>query len=113
METSWRSRLPPAVLLEHLFDAADGSHEVGGLVGHKNGLLVVVLRHLGEHLDVLLGDEVAGGVGALAYGLGDLVDGNGLGFGLADACLGLTLGDEDGLLLVGFGPVDGRGLLAL
>ena len=71
------------------------------------------MSELLHHLDVFLCEEVVGRVGALSYGIGDLLYCDGLCLCLAYACCGLSLGAQYCLLLVCLGAVDGRGLLSL
>ena len=57
--------------LEKVFDASDRAEEVGGLVRQIDGLSLVALCELLHHLDILLGQQVVGGVRRLAHSLSD------------------------------------------
>ena len=107
------TRLLFLVGAEEFLDAADRAEQVSGLIRQVNRLGLVTAGDSVQHLDVLLSQQVVGGIGALPYCLGNLVDGDSLGFGLADAGLGLTFGTQNLGLLVGLGLVDAGGLLTL
>ena len=111
--------LSPTLLLllgfpsEQFLDAAYRAQQVRGLVRQVNRLGLVAAGNGVKHLDVLLSQQVVGGIGALTYSLGNLVDGDGFGLSLADAGLCFTLGTQDLGLLVGLGLIDACGLLTL
>ena len=99
--------------LEEVLDTTDRTKKIGGLVRQIDGLCLIALCELLHHLDVFLGQQVVGRIGALADGLGDEFDGLGLSLSNADTGLCLSFSFEDGLFLGGLGLVDDSGLLTL
>ena len=97
-------------MLEQVLYAANAAQKVCCLIRQINRLGVVTLSYLLHHLDILLREQIVGGVGACSYSLCDLANGYGLCFCLAYACLCLTFSPQNLLLLGCLCAVDGRGL---
>src|SRR5690242_18035600 len=74
-------------------DAAEALEGVVELAGDDPELVGVALGDLGEHLQVLVGEQLLVGV-ARVDGLEDRADGLGLALGLEGGGLGLTLGAQ-------------------
>ena len=94
---------------EHAADALEG---VGELARDDPHLVGVAAGDLRQHLEVLVGQQLLGGLAAVD-GVEDLLDGAGLTLGLEDAGLGRTLGAQDLALLLALGGEDLAGLGAL
>ena len=71
--------------LEEVLDATQRTQQVRGLVRQIDGLGLIALSQLLHHLDILLSQQVVGGIGALAHSFGDEFDG---------LCLSLSLTDR-------------------
>ena len=84
---------------KQIFDAANRTKEVSGLVWQVDGLCLISLCKLLHHLDVLLGQQIICRIGTLTNSLGDKFDSLSFGLSLTDTSLCLTFGLQDGLLL--------------
>src|SRR5690349_8089196 len=86
-------------------DAAEPLEGVVEFAGDDPELVGVAFGDLGEHLQVLVGEQLLVGV-ARVDGLEDGADGLGLALGLEGGGLGLALGAQDRGLLLALGGED-------
>ena len=99
--------------IKEFLDSSNAAQQVGGLIRQVNGLGTVAFSYLLHHLYILLGQQIVGRIGTATYGIGYLLNSDGLGFSLTDTSRSLTFGIENGLLLGGLSTIDGRSLFTL
>ena len=99
--------------LEEVLDATDRAQQIGSLVRQIDRLGLVALSQFLHHLDVLLSQQIVGGIGGFANSLGDQFDSLCLSLSLTDTSLSFTFRMKDSLLLGSFSFVDDSRLLTL